>query len=153
MPYPGLLNPERPPLQQSISDLYFLWRHPNTVLSQSLWGLQVLVHIKLFEPSEHLWQVWGLILNVNSPFLSSCWGFSFALACGVSFFGWIQHSLVDGCSAASYNFGGLKGEDEYTSFYSAVFKRFCIGTWNVRSMNQGKLQVVKQDTARHFRNQ
>ena len=24
----------------------------------------------------------------------------------------------------------------------------CIGTWNVRSMNQGKLEVVKQDTAR-----
>ena len=24
----------------------------------------------------------------------------------------------------------------------------CIGTWNVRSMNQGKLDVVKQETAR-----
>ena len=24
----------------------------------------------------------------------------------------------------------------------------CIGTWNVRSMNQGKLQVVKQEMAR-----
>ena len=23
----------------------------------------------------------------------------------------------------------------------------CIGTWNVRSMNQGKLEVVKQETA------
>ena len=25
---------------------------------------------------------------------------------------------------------------------------YCIGTWNVRSMNQGKLTVVKQETAR-----
>ena len=25
---------------------------------------------------------------------------------------------------------------------------YCIGTWNVRSMNQGKLEVVKQETAR-----
>ena len=25
---------------------------------------------------------------------------------------------------------------------------FCIGTWNVRSMNQGKLEVVKQEMAR-----
>ena len=25
---------------------------------------------------------------------------------------------------------------------------YCIGTWNVRSMNQGKLEVVKQDMAR-----
>ena len=30
----------------------------------------------LFEPSEHLWWVWGLILNVISPLLPSCWGFS-----------------------------------------------------------------------------
>ena len=27
-------------------------------------------------------------------------------------------------------------------------EQYCIGTWNVRSMNQGKLEVVKQDTAR-----
>jgi len=40
----------------------------------------------LFEPSECLWWVWGLSLNVISPLLPSCWGFSFALGCGVSFF-------------------------------------------------------------------
>ena len=38
----------------------------------------------LFEPSEHLWWEWSLILNVNLPLLSSCWGFSFDLGCGVS---------------------------------------------------------------------
>ena len=38
----------------------------------------------LFEPSEHLWQEWGLILNMYLPLLPSCWGFSFALGCGVS---------------------------------------------------------------------
>ena len=27
-------------------------------------------------------------------------------------------------------------------------KQYCIGTWNVRSMNQGKLEVVKQDMGR-----
>ena len=27
-------------------------------------------------------------------------------------------------------------------------EQYCIGTWNVRSMNQGKLQVVKQEMAR-----
>ena len=27
-------------------------------------------------------------------------------------------------------------------------EQYCIGTWNVRSMNQGKLDVVKQETAR-----
>ena len=27
-------------------------------------------------------------------------------------------------------------------------KLYCIGTWNVRSMNQGKLEVVKQEMAR-----
>ena len=28
------------------------------------------------------------------------------------------------------------------------FKKYCIGTWNVRSMNQGKLDMVKQEMAR-----
>ena len=27
-------------------------------------------------------------------------------------------------------------------------EQYCIGTWNVRSMNQGILEVVKQETAR-----
>ena len=27
-------------------------------------------------------------------------------------------------------------------------KQYCIGIWNVRSMNQGKLKVVKQEIAR-----
>ena len=34
--------------------------------------------------------------------------------------------------------------------------QYCIGTWNVRSMNQGKLEVVKRDgksECRHSRNQ
>ena len=33
--------------------------------------------------------------------------------------------------------------------YCPIFKeQYCIGTWNVRSMNQGKLEVVKQEIAR-----
>ena len=27
-------------------------------------------------------------------------------------------------------------------------QQYCIGTWNVRSMNQGKLEVVRQEMAR-----
>ena len=50
----------------------------------------------------------------------SFWGFSFALGCGVSFFGGIQHSPVDGCSAASCNFEVLAGEDERIIFYSTI---------------------------------
>ena len=38
----------------------------------------------MFEPSKHLWRVWGLILNAILPLLLSCWGFSFALGHGVS---------------------------------------------------------------------
>ena len=30
-------------------------------------------------------------------------------------------------------------------------EQYCIGTWNVRSMNQGKLEVVKQEMAREPR--
>ena len=78
-------------------------------------------HKVLSEPFDCLWWVWGLSLNAISPLLLSCWGFSFAFGCGVSFLGEIQHSLVDGCSAASGNFGVLAGEDECTFFYPAIF--------------------------------
>ena len=30
----------------------------------------------------------------------------------------------------------------------AVKEQYCIGIWNVRSMNHGKLEVVKQEMAR-----
>ena len=125
----------------------------------------------LSESSKHLWQVWGLILNAISCLLPSCWGFSSALGPGVSFNGGIQHSPVNDCSAAGCNFGVLAGEDEHRSFYSTILKpeqhsvvdvtcdgskvpcykeQYCIGTWNVRSTNQGKLEVVKQEMARVY---
>ena len=78
-------------------------------------------HKVLFEPSECLWWAWDLILNVILLLLPSCWSSFFALGLGVSFFGRIQHSPVDGCSAVSWDFGVLTGEDERTSFYSAIF--------------------------------
>ena len=31
---------------------------------------------------------------------------------------------------------------------SDAIEQYCIGTWNVRSMNQDKLEVVKQEMAR-----
>ena len=37
------------------------------------------VHKVLFEPSEHLRWIWGLILNEIVPLLPSCWSFSFSL--------------------------------------------------------------------------
>ena len=121
MSYPELLHPEPLLLQQSTADLYLCRKHSNTVLAQSLWeslgpGAQKIC----LSPLECLWWVWGLILNAILPLLPSCWGFSFALGCGVSFFGGLQHSPIDGCSAASCNFGVLAGEDKCTSFYSAV---------------------------------
>ena len=45
-----------------------------------------------------------------------------------------QHSVVDGT-----------GDGSKVRCYK---KQYCIGTWNVRSMNQGKLEVVKQEMAR-----
>ena len=34
------------------------------------------------------------------------------------------------------------------SKFQCCKEQYCIGTWNVRSMNQGKLEVVKQEMAR-----
>ena len=47
MPYPGLLHPEPLSLQQATANLDLLRRHLNTVLSQSVWGLWVLVCTRL----------------------------------------------------------------------------------------------------------
>ena len=38
----------------------------------------------MFEPSEHLWQVWDFILNVISTLLPSFWDFSFDLGQEIS---------------------------------------------------------------------
>ena len=45
-----------------------------------------------------------------------------------------QHSVVD-----------VTGDGSKVQYCK---KQYCIGIWNVRSMNQGKLKVVKQEIAR-----
>ena len=59
--------------------------------TDSLYGFSG-AHKVLFQPSEHLWQVWGLILNAILPFLPSFWGFSFALDVGYLF--WVVTVMV-----------------------------------------------------------
>ena len=91
MQQPGLLHPEPLPLRRPPLT------HTSAGNTQTLKGRSGSVsagspgaHKVLFEPFEHLWQVWGLILNAIVPLLPSCWGFSFALGHGASFFGGIQ---------------------------------------------------------------
>ena len=38
--------------------------------------------------------------------------------------------------------------NEDAAFSHSCKEQHCIGTWNVRPMNQGKLEVVKQEMAR-----
>ena len=45
-----------------------------------------------------------------------------------------QHPVVD-----------VTGDGSKVQSYK---EQYCIGTWNVRSVNQGKLEVVKQEMAR-----
>ena len=40
---------------------------------------------------------------------------------------------------------GVTGDGSKVRCYK---QQYCIGTWNVRSMNQGKLEVVKQEMTR-----
>ena len=47
---------------------------------------------------------------------------------------WKQHPVVD-----------VSGGERKVQCYK---EQYCIGTWNVRSMNQGKLDIVKQEIAR-----
>ena len=96
-------------------------------------------HKVLFEPSKRFQQVWGLILNGISPLLLSCWGFSFALGRGISFYVGVLHFSVNGCSKSSCNFGVLAGEDECMS-YSTIF---LLENYQSSSMNSVKLQATK----------
>ena len=84
MPYPGLLHSESLFLWQSTADPYLLRTHPKTVLSQSPCGSRSWCAQGTFEPSECLWKVWGLILNVIVSLVPSFWGFFFAPGHGVS---------------------------------------------------------------------
>ena len=65
------------------------------------------VHNVLFEPPEYLWRVWGLIIMWFHPFYHLAEASPLPLDVGYLFFSGIQHSLVDGCSAVSFNFGVL----------------------------------------------
>ena len=92
---PGLLQPEPLSLQQATVEPWFCRRYSDTQRQgpQSLVGsVDPSAYKVLFEPSKHLWQLWGLILNVILPLLQSCWGFSFARGRGVSFFGGISNN-------------------------------------------------------------
>ena len=78
MPYPEPLS-----LRQATAHPYLCRRHSNT--GRALCGVSGSWCTQgLFEPSERLWRVWDLILNVILPLLQSCWGFSFALGQRVS---------------------------------------------------------------------
>ena len=118
MPYPGLLHPECLPLQQATADPYRLRRHSNSPGLVSVGSLGPYVHKVCLSP---------LSISGRCGFDYKC---DFApptillglLLCPWKwciFLGGIQHSPVDGCSAASCNFGALTG-DEHTSFYSTI---------------------------------
>ena len=121
IPHRGLLHPEPLPLWQATADPCLHRRHSNTVLTQFLWSLLVctrfcLSALCISDGYE------GLILNAIFPLLPSFWVFPFALGRGVSVFGGIQHSPVDGCSAAIWNFGVLTRENDHKSFYSTILR-------------------------------
>ena len=57
---PRSTTPRAPALQQSTVDPYVLRRHSNTVLSQSLWGLCVLVC------TRYVWALWASLAGMGS---------------------------------------------------------------------------------------
>ena len=60
--------------------------------------------------------------------------------------GEISPKRMKGCSQSKNNTHvDLTGD---RSKIQCCKEQYCIGTWNVRSMNQGKLEVVKQEMAR-----
>ena len=121
MPYPGLQHPEPLPLQQSTADPYLHKRHSNTVLAQVLWGLCVLVLTGFVRALQSSLVGMGFDSKCNFAPPTVLLGLLLCPWTWGIFFGVSQHSPVDGCSAASCNFGVLPG-DEHMSFYSAISK-------------------------------
>ena len=103
----------------------------------------------MFEPSECVWWVWGLILNTILPLLPSCWGFSFALGRGVSFFGGIQHSPVDGCSAASCNCGFLGGLEYKSRKSRDTWSNRKIWLWSTKRSKSKANRVLPRECTGH----
>ena len=58
---PRSTAPRALPLQQSAPDLYLLRRYPNTVLSQCLWDLCVLVHTN----TRYVWALWVSLADMG----------------------------------------------------------------------------------------
>ena len=68
-----------------------------------------------------------------------------------------QYATGDQCRNNSKKNEGMEPKQKQYTVVGATGDRskvrcckqeYCIGNWNVRSMNQGKLEVVKQETAR-----
>ena len=92
MPYTGLLRPEPLPCGSPVL-ICTSSGDTQTQFCLSLCGISGSWCVQImFEPSEHLWQVWCLILNTILPLLPSFWGFFFVLGCGV---------LLQNCSRAA----------------------------------------------------
>ena len=60
----------------------------------------------------------------------------------------ITPERMKGWSQGKYNTQLWMGQVRDRSKVQCCKEQYCIGTWNVRSMNQSKLEVVKQDMAR-----
>ena len=86
-------------------------------------------HKVLFEPSELLWQVWGLILIQFHP--SYCLAGASPLPLDVGYLFLVRSNIL--LSEASCNFGVLAGEVEHTSFYSAILRHILIPACNSSS--------------------
>ena len=78
-------------------------------------------HKILFKPSKHLWQECGVILNAFHPFYQLVGTTPLPWTWGI-FFGGIQHSPINDCSAVSCNFGFLAGDEHmfYTTILAVV---------------------------------
>ena len=62
--------------------------------------------------------------------------------------GEITPERMKGWSQGKYNTQLWMGQVRDRSKVQCCKEQYCIGTWNVRAMNQGKLEVVKQEMAR-----
>ena len=79
-------------------------------------------HKVLFAPSKYLWWAWNFILNVIASSYQLTGASSLPLDVRYVFW-WDPTFSCWWCSAAACDFGVFIGEDEHTSFYSAILSQ------------------------------
>ena len=135
--------------QQSLSEWIFKKQDPTICKKEKKKGLPIPA---ISDKCSHTPSVPGTWCYLTQPSDSKVHPGRHLRQCCIPFYGWVSAQYATGDEWRN-NSRKNEGMEPKQKQYPAVDvtddrsckEQYCIGTWNVRSMNQGKLEVVKQE--------